>query len=227
MSLSIFQKTAALLLGSAMLVPTTASAAIITASQTIDLTAISNLNSFSAPLDSFAFLPAASIGSLANSFELIVDFKDNQALRITNGSLFSGLDTSSNKNGSITNVTISFADFSTNGTLAGPTLNVGQKTIPSTTSFGPTFNVNELGLGSVLSFIEFGGFTLTYDIFFLPVGVFGFDARLVTTGTAELTTTGSVPSVVPLPAALPLFGSGLALMGFAGWYRKRKAPTTT
>jgi len=29
-------------------------------------------------------------------------------------------------------------------------------------------------------------------------------------------------SVVPIPAALPLFGSGLALLGFMGWRRKRK-----
>jgi len=28
---------------------------------------------------------------------------------------------------------------------------------------------------------------------------------------------------VPLPAALPLFGTGLAIMGFIGWRRKRKA----
>ena len=30
-------------------------------------------------------------------------------------------------------------------------------------------------------------------------------------------------SAVPLPAALPLFGTGLAVMGFIGWRRKRKA----
>jgi len=29
-------------------------------------------------------------------------------------------------------------------------------------------------------------------------------------------------SVVPLPAALPLFGTGLAIMGFIGWRRKQK-----
>jgi len=29
-------------------------------------------------------------------------------------------------------------------------------------------------------------------------------------------------SVVPLPAALPLYGAGLAVMGFIGWRRKRK-----
>ena len=29
-------------------------------------------------------------------------------------------------------------------------------------------------------------------------------------------------TVVPVPAALPLFGTGLAIMGFVGWRRKRK-----
>ena len=29
--------------------------------------------------------------------------------------------------------------------------------------------------------------------------------------------------VVPLPAALPLYGTGLAVMGFIGWRRRRKA----
>ena len=27
---------------------------------------------------------------------------------------------------------------------------------------------------------------------------------------------------IPLPAALPLYGTGLAVMGFLGWRRKRK-----
>ncbi|MCP4071902.1 MAG: hypothetical protein GY742_09220 [Hyphomicrobiales bacterium] len=31
------------------------------------------------------------------------------------------------------------------------------------------------------------------------------------------------PPEVPIPAALPLFGTGLALMGFVCWRRKRKA----
>lgn len=34
---------------------------------------------------------------------------------------------------------------------------------------------------------------------------------------------GGVVSAVPLPAALPLYGAGLAVMGFVGWRRKRKA----
>lgn len=32
----------------------------------------------------------------------------------------------------------------------------------------------------------------------------------------------SVPNTVPLPAALPLFASGLGALGLLGWRRKRK-----
>jgi len=35
---------------------------------------------------------------------------------------------------------------------------------------------------------------------------------------------GSAPAVTPLPAALPLFASGLGALGLLGWRRKRKAP---
>ena len=40
--------------------------------------------------------------------------------------------------------------------------------------------------------------------------------------------TASSPGVsnVPLPSALPLFGTGLAIMGFVGWRRKRKTAAT-
>jgi hypothetical protein len=29
--------------------------------------------------------------------------------------------------------------------------------------------------------------------------------------------------IIPLPAAFPLFGTGLGLLGFLGWRRRRKA----
>ncbi|MHA1166072.1 MAG: PEP-CTERM sorting domain-containing protein [Alphaproteobacteria bacterium] len=29
-------------------------------------------------------------------------------------------------------------------------------------------------------------------------------------------------NIVPLPAALPLFGTGLGMLGFLGWRRRRK-----
>jgi len=34
------------------------------------------------------------------------------------------------------------------------------------------------------------------------------------------------PSVIPLPAAFPLYGTGLALIGLVGWRKKRKAART-
>ena len=35
----------------------------------------------------------------------------------------------------------------------------------------------------------------------------------------------TAPNVVPLPAALPLFATGLGALGLLGWRRKKKAPT--
>ncbi len=34
---------------------------------------------------------------------------------------------------------------------------------------------------------------------------------------------GDKQTIIPLPAALPLYGTGLAVMGFMGWRRKSKA----
>ncbi len=45
---------------------------------------------------------------------------------------------------------------------------------------------------------------------------------LLGNGTVITGITLNAPNAVPLPAALPLFGTGLAVMGFVGWRRKRK-----
>ena len=41
--------------------------------------------------------------------------------------------------------------------------------------------------------------------------------------TTEHETSPPPPELIPLPAALPLYGTDLAVMGFLGWRRKRKA----
>ena len=48
-------------------------------------------------------------------------------------------------------------------------------------------------------------------------------ARSDCVGFGPSLTVDFATSVVPLPAALPLYGTGLAIMGFVGWRRKRKA----
>ena len=42
-------------------------------------------------------------------------------------------------------------------------------------------------------------------------------------GTLALIEIGTAPGATPLPAALPLFASGLGALGLLGWRRKRKA----
>lgn len=52
-------------------------------------------------------------------------------------------------------------------------------------------------------------------------------AAITPTDLSAVTITVDYASVapIPVPAALPLFGSGLAMLGFAGWRRKRKQAT--
>ncbi len=58
----------------------------------------------------------------------------------------------------------------------------------------------------------------------------GFDLELTSLSTATMTLqiqdiqgNDLNFAVIPLPAALPLYGTGLAVMGFLGWRRKRQA----
>ncbi|OUR79662.1 hypothetical protein A9Q83_04535 [Alphaproteobacteria bacterium 46_93_T64] len=57
-----------------------------------------------------------------------------------------------------------------------------------------------------------------------PVGqILEYGKSFVHTGTAYAKWTEVTVSAVPLPAALPLYGAGIAVMGFIGWRKKRNA----
>ena len=71
-----------------------------------------------------------------------------------------------------------------------------------------------LSFGSTLILVGLSGNNLT------RVGLNGFVPGMVT--DYIITFNVSVVPAVPVPAALPLFGTGLAVLGLIGWRRKRK-----
>jgi len=97
--------------------------------------------------------------------------------------------------------------------------------------FTPSFVLQELDTNT---FLEAVGFDLTTNletVFQAGSEPYDFTSYKVQTGGSSQ---GSpiatwdwqytiVTSVIPLPAALPLYGTGLAVMGFLGWRRKRQA----
>jgi len=91
------------------------------------------------------------------------------------------------------------------------------------TGVAPLLGVITANFASLTNFVISSGFisglnTLKFNIEDNGVQA-GFRAAL--SGTADVDSQSTV-GVVPLPAALPLYGTGLAIMGFIGWRRKRK-----
>lgn len=82
---------------------------------------------------------------------------------------------------------------------------------------GPTSAIVEINSGETQ-----GGFLFEAGV---PASPFVAFSQTGDPETPQTFTTGvtSDPSVVPLPAALPLFGTGLGLLGFIGWRRRRQA----
>ena len=60
--------------------------------------------------------------------------------------------------------------------------------------------------------------TWTGDLF----GIGAHDPNLLDWSRDDFKISGMSVSVVPLPAALPLYGAGMAVLGFIGWRRKKR-----
>lgn len=72
----------------------------------------------------------------------------------------------------------------------------------------------------------YGAFGTALDPAYLVYSVLFESSGETTTTNDEFSVAGfrAWPvTVIPLPAALPLYGTGLALMGFVGWRKRRKA----
>jgi len=63
-----------------------------------------------------------------------------------------------------------------------------------------------------------GGFEVCLGAVLCASSTFSSDPANFVIGDGKV-----VPSTVPLPAALPLFATGLGALGLLGWRRKRKA----
>ncbi len=74
-----------------------------------------------------------------------------------------------------------------------------------------------------LTFNSDGGFDYTPNSNFTGIDTFTYQ-DVASNGTTSNTATVRIDvTATPLPAALPMFASGLGAMGLLGWRRKRKA----
>ena len=92
---------------------------------------------------------------------------------------------------------------------------------------GPTFGVGE-GESFEILFALFGPATTTSSLIDNVLGSSAVNARIAMhigdcDGRNSCVIDTWPPTVIPLPAALPLYGTGLALISFVGWRKKRKA----
>jgi len=125
-------------------------------------------------------------------------------------------------------------------TLTGASISFGENITPFNPMFAfpaPSWTLEESSTTPTI-FAQALGYDwmsspATYTPSFAPIGegvynlligngTFGTYADGFIDYTITFTVESPQLSVVPLPAALPLYGAGMALLGFMGWMRKRK-----
>ena len=100
----------------------------------------------------------------------------------------------------------------------------GDTTVPIDTN-GLIFAISDnplWGQDALFAAWDNGGGNLGFLISGTLTGVFN-EYYKIAVGSGEIALTGSENSQTPLPAALPLFATGLGTLGLLGWRRKRKA----
>jgi hypothetical protein len=135
------------------------------------------------------------------------------------------------------NVTANGSLFSVIGATSTDVLNVNGAKIVNATSIGGNNNVAFTTSATISSVFTNRDFLVEMSVFALAQGpsmtattfldpYFFLDQNLVDLGYSIITSPGignSLASATPLPAALPLFATGLGSLGLLGWRRKKKA----
>jgi hypothetical protein len=117
-------------------------------------------------------------------------------------------------------ITLDKSDDSITGALEG-----SLTFTPPTSGLSGSFSIFAPGYTSLVIALKSGAGQLDPDwaAFILPAGVFSGSWSI--SGQQELSHANlyGMVSEVPLPAALPLYGTGLGLMALFGWWRRRRA----
>jgi len=77
-------------------------------------------------------------------------------------------------------------------------------------------------VGVTFSPVVLGPAGANLDFGFTEIDVAGLETSLFPPETVTLSGFGTEPAATPLPAALPLFATGLGALGLFGWRRKRR-----
>ena len=117
-----------------------------------------------------------------------------------------------------TNVGTFDSIYQQSGTSTGTDWGVALQTDPTTLPFNPTHL-----LGMIFSNNATGIFAAGSGTIFPSDATSSCTVNTRVSCVISGTITLEKPSTVPLPAALPLFATGLGALGLLGWRRKRKA----
>lgn len=135
------------------------------------------------------------------------------------------------------NITANASLFSVSGATSTDLLRVNGANIVNATSVGGNNNVAFTTSATISSVFTNTEFLVEMSVFALAPGssntattfldpYFFLDQNLVDLGYSIIVSPGignSLASATPLPAALPLFATGLGSLGLLGWRRKKKA----
>lgn len=195
--------------------PMPASAATFIVNETIDLELIdlSGFVNWQQPLTADVF-PVSD----GDTIDATVTFAGNQSLRIDQGGVLGmGLAMTLGSGTEVTpsNVSVELFDLVTNGTFVNG-VNIGFQ--QSGFAEGRNFLAADLGIEAAGSFIQFSGMRMVFDIALLDDDPdLGFGRLDFVTNNASLVAT----SVIPIPASVWLFASGLIGLGVVS--RRRRA----